>query len=69
MEGQVFSVLVFWLYMPLKSLFKTNYMPLKSLFKTNYMVGFFSLPLKCLMEDSFAVPFLEGEKRGNLRVE
>ena len=58
MEGQVFSVLVFWLYMPLKSLFKTN-----------YMVGFFSLPLKCPMEDSFAVPFLEGEKRGNLRAE
>ena len=56
MEGQVFSVLVFWLYMPLKSLFKTN-----------DMVGFFSLPLKCLMEDSFAVLFLEGEKRGNLK--
>lgn len=58
MEGQVCSVLVFWLYMPLKSLFKTD-----------YMVGFFSLSPKRLMEDSFAVSFLEGEKRGNLKAE
>ena len=51
MEGKVFNVLIFWLYTPLKSLFKTH-----------FMVDFFSLPRKWLSGRQFCCALLGGRE-------